>query len=76
MSEKRRTDKSARSWFRSRRFVLDNGKWYFNTREGTVEGPFGALIDAEARLEGYIKVANSGFMSMDGHLGLEPIDRN
>jgi hypothetical protein len=76
MSERRRTDKETVSRFRSRRFILDNGKWYFNTREGTVEGPFGELKDAETRLAEYIKIANSGFMSSGRQLELEPIEKD
>jgi hypothetical protein len=76
MSERRRTDKETRSRFRSRRFILDNGKWYFNTREGTLEGPFGELKDAEKRLEEYIKIVNSGFMPSDSVLGLEPLEKD
>ena len=76
MSERRRTDKEARSWFRSRRFFIDNGKWYFKTREGTTEGPFGELKDAEIRLKEYIKITNSGFMPRDSMLDLEPIEED
>ena len=56
--------------------MLENGKWYFTTREGTVEGPFGELKDAEIRLAEYIKIANSGYMPSDSQLGLEPLDQD
>jgi hypothetical protein len=72
MTEKRREDGKPRAWFRSGRFFQEEGKWYFYTREGTMEGPFPELVDAEKRLEEYIKIMNSGFMPEDSTLGIEP----
>jgi hypothetical protein len=72
MKEVRRADKESRSWFRSSRFFQEEGKWFFYTREGTMEGPFSKLEDAEVRLNEYIKIMNSGFMPSDSALNLEP----
>jgi hypothetical protein len=72
--DKRRSDREQRSRFRSNRFFKEDGKWYFSTREGKIEGPFWELKDAEARLAAYIKIMNSGFMPKDSTLELTPLD--
>ena len=72
MKDARRSDKESRAWFRSSRFFKEEGKWFFYTREGTMEGPFSELQDAEKRLEEYIKIMNSGFMPDDSKLNIEP----
>jgi hypothetical protein len=74
MKEARKTDAELRSWFRSGRFFRDGGKWYFNTREGTIEGPFEERTEAEDRLKEYIKIMNSGFMPRDSKLELEVLE--
>jgi hypothetical protein len=73
MMEKRKTDLVAKIRFRSSRFFKHNGKWFFNTREGTMEGPFEKLPEAENKLEEYIKIMNSGFMPRYSKLELEPL---
>ena len=73
MTDERKSDKKSRQWFRSSRFVNEEGKWFFYTREGTMEGPFSELQDAEKRLEEYVKIMNSGFMPDDSKLNIEPI---
>jgi hypothetical protein len=74
MKEARKTDAELRSWFRSGRFFRDGGKWYFNTREGTIEGPFEERTEAEDRLKEYIRIMNSGFMPRDSKLELEVLE--
>jgi len=74
MTEKRKTDLVAKTRYRSGRFFKNNGKWFFNTREGTLEGPFEELTDAENKLKEYIKIMNSGFMPKDSKLELEPLE--
>ena len=74
MKEGRKTDAVLRSWFRSGRFFKDGGKWYFNTREGTVEGPFEERTEGETRLIEYIRIMNSGFMPKDSKLALDPLE--
>lgn len=39
--------------------------WFFLTREGSTEGPFGDRQEAQRRLEGYIKVMQSGMLTDD-----------
>jgi hypothetical protein len=53
---------------------MEGGKWYFSTREGTMEGPFWELAEAEKRLNDYVKILNSGFMPRDSSLELEPFE--
>ncbi|QFU76994.1 hypothetical protein EY643_15800 [Halioglobus maricola] len=62
MNDRRKSDKSDKSWFQTDRFFEHNGQWFFTTREGSTEGPFGDKLQAQARLETYIKVANSGIL--------------
>ena len=74
MTEQRKNDCKPKTRFRSARFFQDGGKWYFSTREGTLEGPFGELADAEKRLKEYVKIMNSGFMPRDSKLELKPFE--
>ena len=60
MASKRTTDPDGqRSWFRSDRLVRENGKWFFLTREGTVEGPYDSELEANQRMETYASVMSS-----------------
>ena len=43
-----------RNWFRTDRMFEDDGSCFFYTREGTVEGPFLNLEQAQIGLEIYI----------------------
>jgi hypothetical protein len=77
MSNTRGSDTEPYNKFRPDRFLKDGGKWYFCTREGTIEGPFEFRKEAEARLAEYIKILNSGFMPSDCELAgvtLVPMD--
>ena len=40
----------------------ESGSWYFNTREGTVVGPFRDELEAYTQLEVYIRLADSGML--------------
>jgi len=73
MTDKRKTDLLPQTRFRSGRFFKNGGKWFFNTREGTMEGPYEELAVAESRLKEYIKIMNSGFMPKYSTLELEPL---
>ncbi|EKF73067.1 thiolase [Alcanivorax hongdengensis A-11-3] len=53
--ECRKEDEQKKLWFRSDRFFNEGGKWYFSTREETVEGPFDSRADAEQELMMYIR---------------------
>jgi Domain of unknown function (DUF6316) len=74
MTDKRKTDVLPQTRFRSGRFFKNEGKWFFNTREGTMEGPYEELAGAESRLKEYIKIMNSGFMPKYSTLKLEPLE--
>ena len=64
MTARRKEDEPlSRTRFRTDRVVRDNGRWYFLTREGTVEGPFECEADAIAQLEVYVRLAKSGMLS-------------
>lgn len=56
------------------------GKWFYQTREGTTEGPFETREAAQFSLDGYLLIAGS--KAFDQHsldtinsLSLEPLDR-
>ena len=64
MSAKRQSDHQERTWFRADRFFQHEGKWYFHTREGTLEGPFGDRFSARERMEAYVMAMNSGMLGV------------
>lgn len=41
--------------FRSDRFFCEDGKWFFTTREQTIQGPFDSRADAEQELMLYLR---------------------
>lgn len=61
MSDKRVGEDGSRRYFRSSRISVSNGKFYFTTREGTLEGPFSTREEAERELMMFIrKVSGKG----------------
>ena len=54
----RSEDKKAKAHFRTDRIFEANGHWYFLTREGTVEGPFGDALEANTQIEIYIQLSH------------------
>ncbi len=72
----RKTDATPYKAFRTSRFFKHEGSWYFSTREGTSEGPYHSREEAEAQLEKYIQVVNSGFYNREVALQLEPKSGN
>ncbi|MGP4842874.1 DUF6316 family protein [Marinobacter sp. 1Y8] len=48
-----------KNWFRTQRFSYVNNEWYFETREGSIEGPFETPLEAELELNFYLRVAQS-----------------
>ena len=63
MAAKRKSDPAiAPSRFRTERLTQDGGKWYFTTREGTLEGPFDSRIHALNQLDMYIRLAESDLL--------------
>jgi hypothetical protein len=47
-----------------------DGKWYFHTREKTIEGPFTSEHDAQSQLKIYIDLHNSGVLSNEEKVSL------
>ncbi|MCQ6258052.1 DUF6316 family protein [Pseudomonas sp. Q11] len=54
MFGKRAQDPAPTTIFRSDRICRVNGEFYFNTREGTQEGPFASREAAEREIKAYI----------------------
>lgn len=55
----RRTDGTqAKHHFQVDRFVQQNGRWYYTTREGEEQGPFDSKVDAAGDLIDYIRLRN------------------
>ena len=50
----RREGDSGKKYFRSDRFYSQEGKWFFDTRESTQEGPFDSLEEAKLHLSSRI----------------------
>jgi hypothetical protein len=50
MDMKRKSDDKDVTVFRTDRYFLSDGKWYFTTREGSNLGPFDTHEDAECAL--------------------------
>ncbi len=73
MENGRRTDKEVYRKYRPSRFIKDGGKWYFSTREGTLEGPYQLQTDAESGLAAYIGLMATGFMPRDSKLSVEQL---
>jgi len=62
-----RSGEPDKSYFRCDRFAQVNGRWFFSTREDTVEGPFVTHEDAENAVERYVRVLNSDLFN-DGEM--------
>ena len=50
--------------YRSDRVFAARGKWYFHTREKTVEGPFENRLAAEYRIDVYIQIMKSAYLGI------------
>ena len=61
-----RSGEQERHWFRSERFSLVNGQWYFQTRAGTVEGAFDDVREAEMELLLYLRHAEDSLFQGAG----------
>ena len=57
-SDKRVGEEGTKRYFRAERFSVSNGKYFFSTREGTLEGPFANRDEAERELALYIRKAS------------------
>ena len=68
---RRQTDSpQSGSKFRTERMVENGGRWYFYTREGSMEGPFETLMDAQERLHVYLEILNLKLLPDDSELQL------
>ena len=74
MHNHRRADKETTTQYRTSRYYKEGEKWYFYTREGTMEGSFAFKQEAEERLENYKKIMASGFIPQDSELSIQPLD--
>lgn len=74
MAERRSSDApGAKSRYRSNRMTRHEGRWYFETREGTVEGPYDSELEAIMGLSDYVKVMKSGVLGESSGLALQPL---
>jgi hypothetical protein len=63
MTDVRRDDNlPGKSWFRTDRLVNEGGRWFFITREQTVEGPFDSRAEAIERLAVYVRLAENDLL--------------
>lgn len=69
----RRTDIEHREGSRSSRMYEEGGSWFFNTREGTVVGPFRDELEAYTQLEVYIRLADSDMLPTSEALELSAL---
>ena len=53
--DSRSSDDRRGTWFRTQRFFSEGSRWYFSTREQTIEGPFVSRNDAEQELMIYLR---------------------
>ena len=71
MARKRSTDpKGAKTRYRTDRLQEDGGKWYFSTREGTLEGPFSSRNRAEEALHAYLAIVKLGLVEAESELSM------
>ena len=59
MESKRKGDLKTRTRFGSDRLVEHSNKWFFYTREGTIEGPFEEQWQASSQVKIYIEMIAS-----------------
>ncbi len=71
MKEKRKDDLKAQIRVRSDRMFKHNNKWFFCTREGTIQGPFEDQFEANYELKIYL---DSRASDLAGELSLEPLE--
>ncbi len=81
MTGMRKGDSKPYTKLRPGRFFKEAGRWYFQTREGSTEGPFEHRVAAEDGLDTYLMIfkdlqlqsVSSGFYSSAANMALEPI---
>jgi hypothetical protein len=62
------TSNSDQVSIRTNRTFKEGGNWFFKTREGELVGPFRDELEASTRLEVFIRLVNSGLLSVSGAL--------
>jgi hypothetical protein len=73
MAARRKDDEPiSRTRFRTDRMMQDGGRWFFLTREKTVEGPFDTREDAVEQLGVYIRLALNDMLPQRSSLALHP----
>lgn len=55
MTTRKEDSQDKKSWFRSERFFNEGNRWFFTTREGTIEGPYESRAEAEQELMMYLR---------------------
>lgn len=71
MNTRRRTDPAnGGSRYRSERLQQDRGRWYFSTREGTLEGPYDDRLSAREAMERYVAVMSLQLIEPESKLSL------
>jgi hypothetical protein len=74
MARKRQTDPKILTWFRSDRMMRDQGNWFFQTREHTIEGPFHNELQAQTQLDIYINMHKAGIIESASDYSLSRFD--
>lgn len=73
MSLKRKSDHKLQTHFRSDRLFEHEGKWFFYTRESTIEGPYPDQQEARQQIKAYIKKMMALETTVSTELALEPM---
>ena len=71
MAHKRKSDLKVKAWYRTDRMLEHDGKWFFHTREKTIEGPFNSERDAASQLALYISLQHSGLLPEEEKLTVD-----
>lgn len=51
---------------RTQRTFIEDGSWFFRTREGDLAGPFRDELEASTQLEVYIRMVKTGILPASG----------
>ena len=76
MAMQRNDDRKSKVHFCTDHIFEANGHWYFLTREGSVEGPFGDELEANTQIDVYIQLMNSGMLPAVNSISLEESAEN
>ena len=71
MGAKRKEDLKTRVRFGFDRIFKDSGKWFFTTREGTLQGPFEDQFEANDELKMYLYAMATG---LAGEISPDPLE--